>query len=242
MPIFGLRGNCAHKQSAGFSAPSGFAPFCQPRLFFMSGVLPKEQKKSILERHDDFYFVRHGQTPWGPDLILDGPQDLELNQLGTQQAEEAGQKLKKLFAGHETPSMKLITSPLLRALQTAQKISEITDLPIFGQEDDLKERYYGDARLLVGDAEEKKKGGGDSSGCGSLTLPPDAESPEKFKERVMKKALDKILANVPVIVVSHQKVFQCLCEELTGEASQLSQGGVAHFTTTDGKIWKVEIL
>jgi uncharacterized phosphatase len=189
----------------------------------------KEQKVNVKR---DFYFVRHGQTPWGPDLILDGPQDLELNKTGIQQAEKAGRKLKEvLSSGTNTNSVKIITSSMKRAVQTAQKVAEITHFPIVGQENGLKERYYGDARLVA--AGDTRK------------TPPDAETPEKFKERAMKalyKVLNENRLSSPLIIVSHQKVFECVSEELTGKAGKLSQGGVAHFTALDGKTWQLEIL
>ena len=176
----------------------------------------------------EFYFIRHGQTLWGESLILAGPQDLELNSCGIQQAERAGKKLKAILGDKKsTNSIKIITSPLQRAIQTAKKISEITNFPIDSLEDGLKERYYGDYRLT----ESIKH------------TPCDAENPEKFKERVMRTLYNILNANSLscLIIVSHQKVFECITEELSGKSSKLSQGGVAHFTTSDNKTWQLEI-
>lgn len=75
----------------------------------------------------EFYFVRHGQTNWGREDILRGPQDLDLNSIGITQAKEAGMKLKKRI----DRNVKMITSPLQRALQTTYYISEITNIQIY---------------------------------------------------------------------------------------------------------------
>jgi hypothetical protein len=110
-------------------------------LFLQCGILSsdKDQKeqsaKKIVKDHcSAFYFVRHGETAWGKEDILKGPQDLELNQVGIQQAIQAGKMLKSILV--DTPNAdkspaKIISSTLQRAIQTADKISEITGFPIF---------------------------------------------------------------------------------------------------------------
>lgn len=91
----------------------------------------------------------------------------------------------------------------------------------------FKERYYGDYRLLPESKESSRQ------------LPPDAETSVMFEERIV-TVLNKVLSQeesksgIPhvdqLIVVSHQKVFECVSEKLTGNIRQLTQGGVAHYT------------
>ena len=69
-----------------------------------------------------FYLVRHGETEWNKVNRLRGRSDILLNEVGLKQAETAGQKLssKKITF--------VYTSPLKRAIQTAQKISKYHNL------------------------------------------------------------------------------------------------------------------
>lgn len=61
-------------------------------------------------------FVRHGQTDWNRTHRIQGATDIPLNETGLRQAEE----LKSLLA--HTPIDCAVTSPLLRARQTAEVI------------------------------------------------------------------------------------------------------------------------
>jgi broad specificity phosphatase PhoE len=52
-------------------------------------------KQFILINGRSFLFIRHGQTSWGMDDILKGPQDLELNEIGCGQAKIIYEKINK---------------------------------------------------------------------------------------------------------------------------------------------------
>ena len=70
------------------------------------------------------YFVRHGQTDWNKIGRLQGRIDIDLNQLGIEQALQVKEKLKDIKFD------KVFSSPLKRAIQTAQAIYQgdiITD-------------------------------------------------------------------------------------------------------------------
>jgi broad specificity phosphatase PhoE len=187
----------------------------------------KEKEQNVLNAPLEFYFVRHGQTAWGADDILKGPQDLALNDVGIQQAHETGLILKDLL--NEFTHTEMVSSSLRRALETAEEIKKATNIPVSSQEDGLQERYYGDYRLTSNIAE----------------TPPDAESTEAFKKRVYKsllKILGKHRNDSPLIIVSHQKVFECIAEFLTDRKEKLSQGGIAHFVLNDKGGWELEIV
>ena len=72
-----------------------------------------------------FYFVRHGQTVWNVENKICGATDIELTELGHQQAIETGNKILEM--GIEVDE--ILTSPLKRAADTAKHISEITGIP-----------------------------------------------------------------------------------------------------------------
>ncbi len=69
-----------------------------------------------------YYLVRHGTTAWVDQQILHGITDIPLNKKGFQQAREVADALRKIRA------KKLYSSPLQRAMQTAEIIAETTDL------------------------------------------------------------------------------------------------------------------
>ncbi len=71
------------------------------------------------------YIVRHGQTDGNVQKIYQGRQDTELNKTGIRQAKTIKEKLKDIQFDF------VISSPLKRALQTAQII---TDNPIITDE------------------------------------------------------------------------------------------------------------
>ena len=85
-----------------------------------------------------FYFVRHGQTVWNVENKICGSTDIELTELGHQQAIETGKKI--LEEGIHADE--ILYSPLVRAAETARHISEITGSPARAEER-LREQNFG---------------------------------------------------------------------------------------------------
>ena len=75
---------------------------------------------------DHFYFVRHGETVWNVENKICGKTDIELTQKGHQQAIETGRKILEMGITADV----ILTSPLVRAKETARHISEITGIPM----------------------------------------------------------------------------------------------------------------
>lgn len=84
------------------------------------------------------YFTRHGQTVWNVENKICGATDIELTQLGHQQAVELGEKI--LREGLQIDE--ILYSPLVRAAETARHISEVTGIPM-REEILLKEQNFG---------------------------------------------------------------------------------------------------
>jgi broad specificity phosphatase PhoE len=80
--------------------------------------------------------VRHGETVHNIARITQGWSDSDLSDLGREQVRQLAQRLLAL-----QPTA-LYSSPLGRAMTTAQAISDATGLPII-QLDDLREMNYG---------------------------------------------------------------------------------------------------
>lgn len=73
-----------------------------------------------------FYFVRHGQTVWNVENKICGATDIALTELGHQQALETGRRIVEQGIHAD----EILSSPLIRAADTARHISEITGIPM----------------------------------------------------------------------------------------------------------------
>ena len=72
-----------------------------------------------------FYFVRHGQTIWNVENKICGVTESPLTEYGREQARETGRKI--IAEGIQADE--ILCSPLSRAADTAQLISEMTEIP-----------------------------------------------------------------------------------------------------------------
>lgn len=70
----------------------------------------------------EIYLIRHGETDWNRDGRFQGRRDIPLNGVGKDQARHAGRKLKRLIGPGEITTLDIISSPLLRARQSAREI------------------------------------------------------------------------------------------------------------------------
>ena len=70
------------------------------------------------------YIIRHGETSWNKLKKMQGQKDIMLNQEGIRLAEITGQKMKDI------PIDLVISSPLLRAKQTAELVMAGRELPM----------------------------------------------------------------------------------------------------------------
>lgn len=73
------------------------------------------------------YFTRHGQTIWNVEGKVCGATDIGLTELGHKQAKELGERIK---ADGTVKIDEIVASPLIRAKNTAEHISEITGIPM----------------------------------------------------------------------------------------------------------------
>jgi probable phosphoglycerate mutase len=83
-------------------------------------------------------FIRHGQTDWNRDGLLQGSSDIPLNDTGRAQAADALMTLRSL------PWDVVVSSPLLRARETAQIIADGLGIALGPAYDGLVERDYGE--------------------------------------------------------------------------------------------------
>ena len=72
------------------------------------------------------YFVRHGETWWNVENKICGATDIALTPLGHEQAVRTGKAIVDAGISFDA----IISSPLIRALETAKHIGEITGKPV----------------------------------------------------------------------------------------------------------------
>lgn len=151
-----------------------------------------------------FYFVRHGKTDWNKNNLCHGQVDIPLNQSGIEEIEQLSPLLIAL------PFSKIFTSPLLRAIQTAQVIQKNCSFPI-EVIDALEERRWGSIEgapsaemYQVEELEEKNTSYGSHF---------DIEPRLVFKQRVL-DGINSTLNEETPLIVSHGRVFLILLEIL----------------------------
>lgn len=83
------------------------------------------------------YMIRHGQTDWNKVKRLQGSSDILLNEQGEALAKVTGEGMKKI------PLDLCFTSPLKRAVRTAELVCGGRDIPII-EESRIREISFGD--------------------------------------------------------------------------------------------------
>ncbi len=175
--------------------------------------------------------VRHGQTDWNLAGRIQGSSDIPLNDTGRGEAREAG----RLLAEESWDA--IVSSPLIRARETAEIIAQEIGLHTVELVPALRERHYGAAEGLTGAEAEARYAG----------KVPGRETPGMVLERVRPALVDlaEEHAGQNVLVVSHGGVIGTLVRDATNHAwperGQLIPNGSAHrFAYRDGDIGLVE--
>jgi broad specificity phosphatase PhoE len=142
--------------------------------------------------------VRHGETTWNKEKKVQGISDIELSNLGLNQAERLAASLKNERVDA------IYTSPLKRAYQTALKIGIHHNAPLFVKAE-LQEMNQGDFEgLTFKELSEKhaaflRQWATDPASC----VMPNGESFEMLQARVW-PLIERILkSNRDTVVVAH---------------------------------------
>ncbi len=186
------------------------------------------------------YLVRHGETEMNSEGKMRGRSEIPLDERGEREVDRAAQWLKG--KGIRT----LLTSPVDRAMQTAQIVSQAIGVPAL-PDDRL-------ASLNVGDLE------GEDTVSGAETLKkmdeeePDApigetgESFDEFNSRVKEALFEGLQASDagPVAMVTHDSVISAIFRLLHGENvppdAQIPAGGVAGVTASQDGTYNINTL
>ncbi|MBD8043380.1 histidine phosphatase family protein [Arthrobacter sp. Sa2BUA2] len=147
--------------------------------------------------------VRHGETDWNRQRRLQGRTDNPLNGVGRAQARRAG----RLLAAE--PWDVVVSSPLLRAVQTAQIVADAAGLQPAGTLPGLIERDYGSAEGLHLNGLTEPQ----------LTAALGIGEPEDAVTERGISALRSVAAQYPgqrIIAVAHGSLIRLTLSALTG--------------------------
>lgn len=137
---------------------------------------------------------RHGQTRWNVERRFQGRTDVPLDEVGEAQAERAAERLAML-----NPSA-IVSSPLQRALTTAEALAKLTGLKV-STDERLCERHGGEWEGLTGDEIYERY-----PERWAIWQPPGGETEEEVGARVVaavSDAVDELPRGRTLVVAGH---------------------------------------
>ncbi|KAK4759108.1 hypothetical protein SAY87_020409 [Trapa incisa] len=169
------------------------------------------EKDAVEGDYAEIIVVRHGETEWNSDGRIQGHLDVELNQIGKQQAAAVANRLSK-----EGKISAVYSSDLKRASETAQAIATACGGLEVIKEPELRERNLGDLQgLQLKEAAKLKPLAYEAflSHQSDQELPGGGESIDQLYKRCT-SSLETIARKHKgerVVVVTHGGVIRSLC-------------------------------
>ncbi|MBI5318086.1 histidine phosphatase family protein [Bradyrhizobium sp.] len=179
-----------------------------------------------------FICLRHGATDWNRQGLFQGRTDNPLNDDGIAQAHAAAEKLRAVELTH------VVSSPLLRAVQTAEIIAGLASRTVT-LDHGLIELDFGSfegrpvRELMMQHRKNSAQGLVDM-------LPADSEPWADVASRAVRSVshwLDRHPGD-EILFVCHDAVMQSMAQRLTGNFFKNGHGRPFRFTRTDD-VWTV---
>lgn len=178
--------------------------------------------------------VRHGETNWNLERRIQGRTEVPLNDTGRAQAAATARfllsdQVRERFGDWAG----LLSSPLGRALETAEILAEHMDLQSPGIEHELWERDFGQAEgLSVTDAHARWPG---------LAI-PGAETLEDLAARTANTFTRTLEASPGTILVAHGAMIRAGLSRLSGSNIPRIMNGEVWILTRDSepRVFKLE--
>ena len=172
-----------------------------------------------------FFLIRHGETDWNKQFLLQGREDIPLNEDGIAQAHVTGKALSNTHVDL------ILSSPLSRAFNTAKIIASYTNNPKIIIEENLIERDFGKLSGLC------YKGRNVFAG---FEGDDEAEPLEKVTQRIFsvlnKYAQEADEKNHRIVVVAHGAILRTVKDALGNlEPMKLGNGSVSVINYSKGK-------
>ncbi|MBT1002232.1 phosphoglycerate mutase family protein [Paenarthrobacter sp. DKR-5] len=178
-----------------------------------------------------FALIRHGQTDWNAQRRLQGSSDIPLNDIGRGQARDAVAAL----TGYEWDAV--VSSPLVRAAETADLIAAGLGTSVARRVPELTERDFGPAEGMQDGPElDKMRIPGGFRG---------AESEDEAADRGLAalEALAEEFRGQRLLVVTHGTLIRVSLSRAVGRKLQSIDNAVlnlAHHHAVEG--WQLEYL
>jgi broad specificity phosphatase PhoE len=181
-----------------------------------------------------FFLVRHGESTWNVERLIQGhADDAQLTPRGREQAAGAASTLRAEGA------VRVVSSDLARASETAQIISQDLALPLSFDEG-LRERHYGDLEgRLADDVGALMNDVIDGVIVDASAHPGGGESLEEFLGR-SRQTLERLARAYPgerVIAVTHGGVIRVL---RAAQANPTLTGERWH-RVKNAEVWTLEV-
>ena len=176
-----------------------------------------------------FYFLRHGQTQWNKDKIVQGQLDSQLNDTGRKQAIRAAKVLKA------EPVARIVASPLSRTRHTAEAVAAQNGLEII-YDDDLMECH-------LGDHQGEPYGDWVPDYWSGNYAPPNGETFHAFCDRVWNAMQNAIELGPNTLIVAHGGLWLAAQEFVALEPPmRLPQNALPMYVTQKKDVWDYRIL
>lgn len=168
--------------------------------------------------------IRHGITPWNADHRWQGWADVSLSEVGHRQAEAGSYRLQQLLDHVPNHQLRIVTSDLGRARQTAEWFSKRLGVAISEEIPGLRERNVGAwSGKTTREINERWPGMLDAWREGNLERTPEGESEAEFSARILAE-LHRLTEDAErlqhvIVAVAHGGVIRTL-ERRTGIGSE----------------------
>lgn len=175
-----------------------------------------------------FWFLRHGETDWNAEGRSQGRTDIPLNAVGIAQAERAAAAMPGRGI------VRIVASPLGRALRTAEIVNIGLGLPLT-TDDDLMEVSFGvEEGTPMGDWYDDWIDGG--------FTPEGAEPFAVLRERAVAAINRATAAPGLALVVAHGALFRALRQALGHKPNVRTPNALPILCTppVNGDVWFVE--
>lgn len=166
-----------------------------------------------------FFFIRHGQTNFNKERKYAGHIDISLNKQGVEQVEN----LISLFKNQNISI--IYTSPLRRAVQTANIIAAHLNIPVIVA-DGLEERNFGSFQ-------------GKNKPSYNKRLFPDGQTLYCYNKQVL-RGMKKLKNLNHSLVIAHSGTYKCLSKYLLlPPLGSITNATLVNFKLSTAKTWEV---
>ncbi|CAH9097846.1 unnamed protein product [Cuscuta europaea] len=211
----------------------------------MEGVTPEsvEQVKDLSPNCTEIIVIRHGETEWNAEGRIQGHLDVELNDMGRQQAHAVANRLSK-----EPKISAVYSSDLKRAFETAETIARLCGGLVVVKDPSLRERHLGEIQgLLYSDVSETNDKAYQAmvSRQTDRIIPGGGESLDQLYDRCT-SSLERIAKNhrgERVVVVSHGGTIRALHRRASsnGRCGNISNASVNIIHLSEDDRWTIKV-